>query len=209
MTRERPLQERLLELFNYDPATGELRRRVASSRSRAGDVPGYIAKQGYRRIRVDGVKYHAADLIWVLMTGEWPPRQVDHIDTYGPKADWGDRWENLRLATNAENGRNRRVGTNNKSGHSGVFWWPRTGRWHANIKFGGRQIHLGIFADKEAAIAARRSAEANLFGEFRPTPHRANQEIGGMSAMVFEGGCFDRSGTAAPLRTKETADIDR
>jgi len=32
------------------------------------------------------------------ISGEWPDCAVDHIDSSGPKCDWGDRWANLALA---------------------------------------------------------------------------------------------------------------
>lgn len=94
---------------------------------------------------------------------------VDHIDTYGPKADWGDRWKNLRLATPTENSRNRRIGINNRSGRPGVCWVTSARKWRAFIVVARRQVLLGDFADKEMAIAARIAAEVRLFGEFRPT----------------------------------------
>lgn len=48
--------DRLNELFVYDMATGELRRRINSGPAKAGKVAGAVAKNGYFYTWVSGHK---------------------------------------------------------------------------------------------------------------------------------------------------------
>lgn len=167
---DRPTREELLEMFDYDPKTGIiLRRKDYNAGLPAGSTPGSLDENGYRRISIRARRYRAHHLIWVMMTGHWPGR-LDHKETDGPKADFGNRWSNLRLASNTDNSRNSRVGRNNLSGYTGVWWDSQRRKWKAKIYVGQRQIHLGFFDDIEMAAAARRSAEIEYFGEFAPVP---------------------------------------
>lgn len=47
----------------------------------------------------------------------------------------------------------------NKSGITGVNWDARRGKWRAGIHRDGKQVNLGFFATREAAIAVRQQAE--------------------------------------------------
>jgi hypothetical protein len=47
---------------------------------------------------------------------------------------------------------------NSKSGVTGVRWIEKRKRWQALVKVDKKQIHLGFFVDKDAAIAARQAA---------------------------------------------------
>lgn len=96
----------------------------------------------------------------VVQDGE----MVDHIN--GISAD--DRVENLRIVTQAQNQINRKMSTNNKSGHKGIF--RRYGKWQANIGYQGKKIVLGSYETKEEAIEVRLKAERELFGEFNRSP---------------------------------------
>jgi hypothetical protein len=84
--------------------------------------------------------------------------KVDHRNHEG----LDNRRANLRIVTNAQNMQNRKgAARDSASGVRGVFWYPRTGKWKAGLKVGGRQIHLSYFAslaDAEvAAIAGRQT----------------------------------------------------
>ncbi len=90
---------------------------------------------------------------------------VDHINGNG----LDNRRSNLRLATTQQNGFNRtKLSVANKSGTTGVYWHKTTRRWRARIKFDYRHIWSRNFRNKEEAIAARREAEKQYFGEFAP-----------------------------------------
>lgn len=89
--------------------------------------------------------------------------RVDHINHN--KSD--NRKNNLRIVTSSENLMNKRVGSNNQSGYTGVCYSSRKGGcWRAYINKDGKQYHLGYFDNIENAIKVRNDAEDKLFGEY-------------------------------------------
>ena len=134
----------------------------------AGSLAGYIDKaRGYRLVHLGDKYYKAHRLIWLLVYGEWPDNQIDHIDGDGAN----NRLDNLRQATNAENARNAKRNRKNTSGTTGVDWYKKAAKWRARVRFDGEEIVLGYFADKAEAIQARRDAEWQL--GFHPNHGRA------------------------------------
>ena len=92
--------ERLRELLNYDPDTGEFRRCTSRGGAAAGTLAGCPGGPGsYRIIRVDRVIFLAHRLAWLHSYGVWPTKDIDHID--GDKTN--NRIANLREATRAQN----------------------------------------------------------------------------------------------------------
>ena len=87
---------------------------------------------------------------------------VDHID----HCKNNNRRENLRVCTVGENAMNKGIGTNNKSGVTGVYYDNSSKRWRACIMLNKKQNHLGSYINKEDAIRARLEAEKKYFGEF-------------------------------------------
>jgi hypothetical protein len=88
--------------------------------------------------------------------------QVDHINGDG----LDNRRENLRMATNAENSRNKRLGITNKSGLKGVCFNNATKRWRSAIMRDGKSYHLGLFKSADEASEAYRLASALHHGDF-------------------------------------------
>ena len=82
-------------------------------------------------------------------------RCVDHID----RNKLNNHVNNLRFATDSENGMNRSKPSNNTSGTIGVSFRKDRNKWRAVIKQNGNKIHLGSFETKEEAIEARSKAE--------------------------------------------------
>lgn len=117
---------------------------------------------GYRSISIDDRDYLAHRLAWLYVHGKWPPHQLDHINM--DRAD--NRMCNLRQADNAENNCNRPLQSNNTSGFKGVSFHKQTRKWKASLKVRGKDIHLGLFDEAEAAAAAYRLAAQKHFGEF-------------------------------------------
>lgn len=87
---------------------------------------------------------------------------IDHRD-HNPS---NNRRYNLRKATVAKNNYNHVNRIDNTSGCSGVTWDKRRGKWHASIGVNNKRKHLGYFNDKNNAIAKRKMAEEECFGEF-------------------------------------------
>ena len=161
-------QARLKELLHYDPLTGIFTWLVAFPQVglAVGDVAGGLSGtieqpglngSGYWRIRVDGLRYRAHRLAVLYMAGKWPEGDVDHRD----KDRSNNRWLNIRPATRFQNAQNRSISSNNTSGVNGV--WQKGRRWCAQINAGGKRHWLGVFFTKEAALLARKEAEARLF----------------------------------------------
>ena len=144
------------ELFDYDTKTGNLIWKVTKcNRGIAGSVAGCIHPNGYRLISIDSSNYRAHRLVWLHHYGEWPEEFLDHIN--GVKTD--NRLSNLRLATAVINLRNQKLRKTNSSGVCGVRWHKASNKWVATIHVNGKENHLGLFENKEDAIAARKQAE--------------------------------------------------
>lgn len=155
--------QRARELLTYDASTGILRWRVRRGRSaKPGDVAGCVAPNGYRHIRIDGRLFQSARLVWLVVYGEDPRQQIDHINL--DRLD--DRLDNLRLATNSENQANQPRGRNNRSGFKGVSWFKPSKRWRAVIRANNRQIYIGLFDDPAEAHRAYVREANHHFGEF-------------------------------------------
>jgi hypothetical protein len=166
-------------ILDYDPETGVFKwkwREDVGSRWNtryAGKAAGCVQRVGYVLISINDRLYKAHRLAWLFVYGEWPPEQIDHIDC----DKLNNRIANLRLATMQENQRNVGLQKNNTTGIKGVCWHKRDRKFQAEIKVGGKRLHLGTFDTLAEAIAARTTAEIEHFGPFRrslpptETPH--------------------------------------
>lgn len=175
--KELPSQQELLELFSGDFENGELIWRPRSSdytdhSSRGfananviGKHAGHIHKySGYRLVRIKSVRYHAARILWKLITGNEPQGEIDHINRV--KSD--DRFVNLRDTTPTENCYNRTKRPNTVSGRKGVWWNRAQNQWGAAITVNGKRTHLGWFPEDrlEQAAEAYREAALKYHGEY-------------------------------------------
>lgn len=96
-----------------------------------------------------------------MLLGE-PSLEVDHINLDG----LDNRLINLRVASHAENNRNKPLRSDNKSGAKGVTWDKERAKWLAKISCAGRQIPLGRFDSLEDAKSAYDRAAVNIHGDF-------------------------------------------
>lgn len=167
-----PSSEELRQLLRYEPGTGNLswlprpesmfraaRNKTAEAvcltwNKRFSGKPALaqINSAGYRGGVILGHNVMAHRLIWAMVTGAWPDLQIDHIN--GDRTD--NRWFNLRHVDNRTNSKNQKRRATNTSGHNGVFWMKSAKKWSAKVG----ALYLGVFASKEAAIAAQRDAAA-------------------------------------------------
>ena len=157
--RQYPSQERLRELFDYDPNQGLLIRK---GKCRGAARRGINISNSYRRTTINYVQYQHHRLVWIWHNDDPGQIFVDHINR--DRND--DRIENLRLANDCENNRSRGMQKNNTSGYKGVFFEKSVGRWKAGICLNGKSKHLGIFPTKEEAAACYQKAATELHGEF-------------------------------------------
>lgn len=155
--------ERINQLLRLDPATGSLYWRVfANSNAVEGAQAGNVNSYGYVRVQIDGRSIFAHRIVFALANGRWPSGPLDHRN--GIRSD--NRPENLREASRAENNRNTKTPSHNKSGIKGVSWRADRNKWWAQIVVDGEIKRLGYFTDKEAAAAAYQEAAEKYFGEF-------------------------------------------
>lgn len=147
-------------LISYNPETGEFHRACDRKRWKKGERVGGIKPNGYIYVGIDQGRYVAHRLAWLVMTGEEPSTEVDHIN--GIKSD--NRWGNLRLASHSENGMNKPVQRKSETGVKGVY--PYKGRFRAKIAVSGKTVEVGVFDTIEEAKAAHTKIAQLLHGEF-------------------------------------------
>ena len=163
MTQQQLTQERLCEVLNYDPTSGEFKWLVSRGGKSVGKIAGHVSsKDLYQRITIDDVAHLGHRLAFLYMTGKFPKFTVDHIDC----DKTNNRWINLREANHSLNGANRGPQRNSSSGIKGVYWNKRKRKWDVRIMAKGRQFFIGFFDDKEKASVAYTAASIKHFGEF-------------------------------------------
>ena len=146
------------KLFGYDPATGDL-LHYARAHVAEGTKAGSVNKVGYVIVKVHQKSYVAHRIIWLIVTGQWPEAEIDHINNN--KAD--NRWINLRPATHSQNKANSNA---LRQGLKGAYKPKGMTKWRAIIRVSGRNKHLGYFDDEQDAHLAYLSAARAVFGEF-------------------------------------------
>ena len=156
MDQSRLSASRAHELFSYDPVTGVITRKIATTNSvKVGDVVGSPQSNGYLRVRVGKHLLHVHRLAWLLHTGEWPQNTVDHRN--GIRSD--NRASNLRDLPKAVNNQNAH-GTWAVSGYAGV---SAAGlRFSSKVTTRGAQKYLGTFDTPEEAHQAYLTAKRAL-----------------------------------------------
>ncbi len=98
---------------------------------------------------------------WVLNPED--KKCVDHID--GDKTN--NHHENLRYATHAENGGNRKKQTAGSSSvYKGVCWSKQSNKWVARINTISKNVCLGYFTDEREAGLAYNLAAVKYFKNF-------------------------------------------
>lgn len=153
-------QEYLKSIVDYDPETGFIVWAFhRGSRSEKGRTAGYKRpNNGYITISINKKTYLAHRLAWLYMYGEWPNGQVDHINHI--RTD--NRIKNLRVVDSTGNNKNSSLPSTNTSGHVGVYFDKKIGKWMAKIHKNNKQIWLGYFLSIDDAIIARKTAEKIL-----------------------------------------------
>lgn len=145
--------ERVREVFDYNPFTGQLHWRVrASKNTKIGSVPGCVSG-GYKIVRFDKALYRQHRVIWAWVYGE-QPHLLDHVN--GDKTD--NRIWNLRPCTYSQNNYNKAA--------AGCTRRESDGRWIAQISAEGKSFYLGTWENEQLARAAYAGAAKVLHGEY-------------------------------------------
>jgi hypothetical protein len=151
-------QETGLFTWKYRPDTRkEVNSRFAGKP--AGCITTFSRGKQYHTIRVNDVLYLSHRLAWLYVHGEWPDKEIDHVDGDG----LNNKIANLRLATHTENMINKTKQRNSESGLKGI---SRHGhKWRVRIKRGSTQV-LRAFSDLEEAKTWHAEMEKLIHGEF-------------------------------------------
>jgi hypothetical protein len=154
--------------YKYNPHTGVI--------SKWGKPVGTVRKKDmhivlsilYGRLS-DGTQLtyatYAHQVAWYMTYGEWPHMLIDHIDRDGTN----NRIDNLRLATPAQNARNKaKCSKNASSRYKGVQHRPDcvSKPWRAYINVNGKRVDLGYHATEEEAALAHDTKAVEVSGEY-------------------------------------------
>ncbi len=145
---ELPSQKILKEIFTYNEQDGSL-TKISS-----GYSSWRIGSKGYMQINLFGKTVLVHRIAWKIYYGE-DPEYIDHIN----KCKTDNRISNLRSVSHSTNMRNKKLGSNNKSGFTGVHFLKKKKKWRARIGVDKKKLDLGLFNTKEEAIFARQEAE--------------------------------------------------
>lgn len=156
--KQLPSYERVRELFDYNPETGAVTRRVSQGGMNSGDAAGFLTDRGHYRVSIDGKTYRLSHVIWLWVTGAAPKAEIDHRDTVGSN----NRWLNLREATRSLNCANKKV---QREGLKGAYR-TKGGRFMAKVVKDQKAHYLGTFPSEIEAHNAYLAKAAELFGEF-------------------------------------------
>lgn len=151
-----------LEYLSYNPDTGVFTwKKSPANVIKIGSVAGTVEKEGYVRIILKGKSERAHRLAWLFTHGELPIEFIDHINRN--KGD--NRLVNLRLASAIDNALNRGAGTNNKSGHKGVWWCKLKEKWKWQVTYSGK-TKCGTSLSMEEAIEQSTACRQHMHQSF-------------------------------------------
>lgn len=160
--------EYVRECLDYNPETGIFRWKFRDdipqyvNAQYEGKVAGQEHSEGYRVICIKYQRYFSHRLAWLLMTGEWPKDEIDHIDCNRKN----NKWNNLREATCSQNFMNRKILENTVSGFKGVNWHKQNKKWLVRMKVNKKSIYVGCYDDIEDAKKSMIEARKKHHGEF-------------------------------------------
>lgn len=151
-------QEEVRALFNYDPESGIVTRKVSvSTNTKIGDAVGSVPnkRKPYLRIQINGKDHYMHRIIWLYFYGSLPYSCIDHINGNG----LDNRISNLRIVSLKENSKNQRLFKTSKTGLCGVYV-TKSNKFCASIRINGKTLWLGTFGDIKEAANARKEANA-------------------------------------------------
>jgi len=111
-------------------------------------------------VRPDGKR--GRQLLHRLIMGNPVGMVVDHAN----RNTLDDTKGNLRICTTAENSRNKKIQSSNRSGYKGVGWYNPRSVWRARIQYRGKIYSLGYFKCPIEAHKAYCEASKKYHGDF-------------------------------------------
>jgi hypothetical protein len=114
---------------------------------------------GYRFGVVRYARVYAHHVVWCLVHGVWPDREIDHID----RDRANNRISNLRCVSHMENCTNLGTRSTNTSGHANIVWRRDRGVWVFQARANGR-LHSGHYQTLNEALSARDAFRSAIRG---------------------------------------------
>lgn len=151
-TERRITRDRLLEKLEYQEDTGEFIWKATTCR---GQIAGHVAKErgkSYRRIRIDDELIMAHALVWLVVHGEFPHHEIDHIDGNG----LNNRVSNLAKSNRLKNNSNTRQRSDSAE-HRSVY--PNGNFWYTIVKYAKKEFSVTGFDTPDLAAKARNFLE--------------------------------------------------
>ena len=154
-------QQQLKEYLEY--RDGHLWWIKKSARCiKIGQQFGSYHDKGYRQGWFKGKMYKEHRLIWLIVYGRLPDKDLDHIN--GVKDD--NRIGNLREATKSENLYNKK-GIGGSSKYKGVSFNKQLQKYVAYASLNKKRYHLGTFECEIAAAKAYDEFANKNFGNYK------------------------------------------
>lgn len=154
--------------FSYDENTGKFTLTKSGGRGKKGEYVTSQDSHGYIRVSVGGSRYLGHRVAWLIMKGEWPECDIDHIN--GDRTD--NRIVNLRKLSRSDNLVNQKK-TRGVSKHKGVTF--SNGLWVA--QFSNKVGYLGCSkVEDEAAMIYNIHLERNHKG-VSSFPNKVFQDV--------------------------------
>ena len=133
----------LHKVFQYNPRTGILTRKVCMHKGLIGKSVGWV-RSGYLLCKVEGRKYAVHRIVWKMYHLEEPPHTLDHINR--------DRQDNRICNLRKSNGT---LNAQNTERRSKPRYDKDQDAWHMQINFDGIPLDLGYYVTEDLAIKTR------------------------------------------------------
>ncbi len=147
------------ERWEYNPDTGIMKWKISPSGNiKVGNAVGCKVDHGYFVTRWKNKYLYVHRIIWLIVHGEWPEAEIDHINGIGTD----NRISNLRKSSHQQNMRNRKC---HRNGHLPGTVHRKHNRktpWEARIPIDGKLKYLGRFPTQQLAHAAYLAALKQL-----------------------------------------------